>query len=99
MLQELINHITYNLKNHRGVLRLISTRQFEELFNTASEESKTNIIEFIKENNKQGIQLWIKSETGEKNLTELRLLGKRYSIKNYGRISKRELIKELSKYA
>ncbi len=99
MLNDLINSHHNKLKIYRGILRLITTNQFTELYNKANEESKQDIIELIKENNKIGIQLWIKQETGERNLTELRLMGKRFMIKNYGRISKRELIRELSKYA
>lgn len=102
MLHELINHqnhINNKIRIHKGILRLISTPQFMELFQTASEEQQKYILHQIEENNKISIQIWIRNETGEKNLTELRMLGKKYMIKNYGRITKRELIRELSKYA
>lgn len=81
----------------------ISRDGFLELYNNATDIDKT-ILEFhINNNDLKSLREWeseqiIKqSEYGEMSLTQLRKVGYKYSIKNYSRLTKIELIREITK--
>lgn len=76
---------------------------FLELYDGASDIDKT-ILEFhINNNDLKSIREWEseqvlkQSEYGEMSTTQLRKVAYKYSIKNYSRLTKIELIREITK--
>ncbi len=100
MIQDLKNlqrSINRRFKICKSIVYIINTHRFLYLFENAEENSQIHILKLIKEENINAIKSWIKQENGLNN-TDLRMLGRKYGIKNYGRLSIRELIYEIKKY-
>jgi hypothetical protein len=83
------------LRNRKSLVYLINTYRFQRLFENADECTQAKLLDLIKEEKPKEIRNWIKKQVGEENLTELRLQAKKYLVKNYGRLSRKELIKAL----
>jgi hypothetical protein len=101
MIQDLHNlqvSLNNKLKLKKAIVYIINSYRFHYLFESASESAQIQVLTYIKEEKLEEIKIWMQHESGEINLTELRRLGRRYSITNYGRLSKRDLVKALNGY-
>lgn len=101
MIQDLKNlqeSLNTKLRNRKSIVYLINKHRFQFLFENADEDAQSEVLIFIKEEKVLAVKKWISDQTGEQNLSDLRLLGQRYAIKNYSRISKKDLLKALHPY-
>ena len=97
-LKNLIESLNCKLRIEKATLYLISTYRFQSLFKDAEEDEQKYVMELIKTNQLKAIKQWMRHQTGERNLSELRSLAKKYSISNYGRLSRAELLRALLPY-
>lgn len=97
-LKNLIESLNHKLRIEKSTFYLINTYRFQSLFKDAEEHEQVYVLQLIKNNQLKAIKQWVQRQTGEHNLSELRTLAKKYSISNYGRLSKVELIRALSPY-
>jgi hypothetical protein len=97
-LRNLTESLNNKLRTRKSLVYLINSYRFQNLFESADENMQACVLQLIKEEKPKAIKQWMQHQTGEHNLTELRSLAKRYSVSNYGRLSKVELIKALSVY-
>jgi hypothetical protein len=101
VIQDFLNlkkSLELKLITRKSIVYLINTHRFIYLFSNATENAQREVLILIKEEKHKAIKDWLKRETGDHSLTELRNLGRKYSITNYGRLSKRELITALEIY-
>lgn len=83
----------------RSIQQVISSESFRILYEQSSDIEKKRITAIVTSCKKDEIDLWMhthpKVELGELSLGRLRERGKRLRIKNYCRLAKFELIREI----
>jgi hypothetical protein len=97
-LRNLTESLNNKLRTRKSLVYLINSYRFQHLFESANEGMQIQVLQLIKEEKPKAIKRWMQHQTGEQNLTELRTLARKYSVANYGRLSKVELIKALLPY-
>ncbi len=95
---ELSLQITENYKKSRAIYNLISSNKFQELFSSATEEKKQEVIDYISKGNTDEINNWIRKELGQYHVMSLRKLAAQHGIKNYMRLSTGQLLNQLKRY-
>ena len=83
----------YQLSRWRAVCTLIHSWEFKDLFAHYGDEQTQKLID---EGNIDQLRVWVKTAKhgplAEKPVEELRLIASKYSIKYYGKLSKRQLL-------
>ena len=86
------------LKN-RSIEAIVESDRFERLWNESSDLQKKEAEQLIKDEAKLALILWLKNhpslDLGERPLIYLRGQGRKLRVKNYSRLSKPELIREI----
>lgn len=84
---------------YRNQDRIIQSESFEEAWNSASREKRTEISCYLQHPNVDKVKKWIKdvSKHGYQSLTvkELRVLASYFRVSKYSRLHKEQLIKEI----
>lgn len=100
-LEELFLRVHRKMNQARSILQMITTDKFKTLWEGSSELEKKRMVSIVLGNNKDEVDLWIKHhpsmEVGELSIRRLRERGKRLRIKNYCRLMKYELVREIEK--
>lgn len=82
---------------YRRILRILDSYYIEELYNKSSDTEKNELLFHCLNANISGIKKWINKskELGDLRYKDLRNLAQDMHIKNYSRLTKEELIKEI----
>jgi hypothetical protein len=99
-LQRLRDKIHRNTLCTRSIEAIVMSKRFERLWSESDQTQRTIVEKLIEEDKRLTIIDWMKNHPslalGERPLSYLRSQGKRLRIKNYSRLSKPELIREIS---
>lgn len=95
---QLTSQAKENYTRTKFILTTISTERFREIFFSATKERQELLIDYINNGNKEQITKWINKETGQISIMKLRKLAEEYSIKNYRRLTTRQLMIKLQAY-
>jgi len=86
------------LKN-RSVEAIVESTRFERLWLESSEEQQKEVGKLVIDESKLALILWMQNhpslDLGERPMTYLRNRGRGLRVKNYSRLSKPELIREI----
>jgi hypothetical protein len=99
MIQELRNlneSLNSKLRTRKALVYTINTRRFQALFEEATEVDQCQV--FIRKEDLVNVKLWSEAQSGDFSLTNLRSMARRYAVKNYARLPKRELLRALHPY-
>ena len=91
-LQKVINERILYL---RSIERILHSDKFNSAFEKSNSEEKSKLLLAIQNNDKESILLWIKNILDDRNIFELRQLGKKFGIKNFNKLPKGILIEEI----
>jgi len=99
-LEELRKATHENTLRSRSIEAIVHSRRFERLWNESSDTKKMQAEHAIWQANKNKLIDWMKEHTalelGEQPLSFLRTRAKVLRVKNYSRLSKPELIREIT---
>lgn len=76
--------------------RLIQSDRFPFLWRKATQQEKEQLLEFIKNIDVENVRFWFQGTRILKQ--ELMERARRFRVRNYSRLTKYQLIKELRKY-
>jgi hypothetical protein len=100
-LEELCLKVHRKILNARSILQIIGSSKFKELWEDTPEPERKRVERMILSNGKDELGIWIKfhpkMELGELSIARLRERAKRFRIKNYCRMAKYELVREIEK--
>ena len=100
-LEELCLKVHRKILNARSVLQIIGSDKFKELWSSTSDSEKKRVEHIILGNNKDELSIWVRHhpamELGELPIMRLRERAKRLRIKNYCRMMKYELVREIDR--
>jgi hypothetical protein len=98
-LEELCLKVHRKILNARSILQIIGSDKFKELWEDTPESERKRVEHIILSNGKDELGIWVKfhpkMELGELSIIRLRERARRLRIKNYCRMAKHELIREI----
>lgn len=98
-LEDLCFKVQKKVCNARCIQSMIITEKFKKLWQSSTQLEKERISAIVLGNNKDEVDLWMKYhpsiELGELPIRRLRERARRLRVKNYCRLTKFELIREI----
>jgi hypothetical protein len=86
----------------RSIQSLIESPGFERLWEESNEKQREEVLKNLLDGSRLAVVQWMRNhpslDLGERNMEYLRQRGKVLRIKNYSRLMKSELIREIKKH-
>lgn len=98
-LQKILKTIHGEVLNLRNIEHMITQRSFQTLWLASKKKEREFVSKAINEHDKEAIIKWVRNhpaiDLGEKSLTALKEVGRKFNIVNYSRLHKAELLREI----
>jgi hypothetical protein len=90
-------HVHKEILKLRRIQHLLGLPSFRDAFDRASHEDKAKVARFTVSSDEESLKAWLeeKSDLSHLSIRELRPIARRVGIKDYGRLSKHQLVQEL----
>jgi hypothetical protein len=100
--QDLMDRVNSEIAAKRRTLRIVEGPRFREAYDNACTPCRNKAEDLAKINDQPGLERWIgeqlKVDHAEKNIRQLREVGRRLGVPNYNRLSKGVLLSEIARY-
>lgn len=97
-----MDRVNSEIAAKRRTFRIIEGTRFREAYDQACTPCRNKAEELVKSDNQNGLDRWIgeqlKQVHAEKNIRQLREVGRRLGVPNYNRLSKGILLSEIVRY-
>jgi len=100
-LDDLVDYANLKQNDYRGVSNILQHDKASKMWDESTKEEKRKLIRLVVKGRKEEIWEWIRKHRAwgieELPKSELIILAQKYHIKNYSRLMKHELIKEIKR--